>query len=125
MAHKVRLRQDTQQKRVLAPTRLLARFELTPYAQSLDGRVDRRYLIDRQGKQFVLYAGLLDLAHRSGLQDIRTTLIQAPAEPNGMIAIVTAEASDRTEQSEHLEVAESAVTALYRSHRSAHTLHQK
>jgi hypothetical protein len=39
-------------------------------------------VINRQGKDFVLYAGLLDAAHRAGLQGIHTTLVQAPGPHN-------------------------------------------
>jgi hypothetical protein len=48
-------------------------------------------MIERQGKQFVLYAGLLDEAHRSGLKAIRTKLVQAPAPENGNVCICYAE----------------------------------
>lgn len=53
--------------------------------------MDSRFLVTRQGKQFCLYAGLLDEAHRQGLRRISTTLIQIPAEENGQVAVVAAE----------------------------------
>ncbi len=49
------------------------------------------FLVERQGRQFVLYAGLLDLAHSQGLRAIRTTLLQVPSDDNGQTAIVRAE----------------------------------
>src|SRR5947209_1122851 len=51
----------------------------------------KEYIIERQGKQFVLYEGLLDEAHQQGLCRISTTLIQIPHQDNGNVAIVAAE----------------------------------
>jgi len=53
--------------------------------------VKREFMIERQGKQFVLYAGLLDEAHRNGLKAIRTQLVQAPSPDNGNVCICYAE----------------------------------
>jgi len=53
--------------------------------------MDKRFIVTRQGKEFALYAGLLDEAHRQGLKRISTTLIQVPSEENGNTAIVAAE----------------------------------
>lgn len=53
--------------------------------------VKREFIVERQGRSFVLYAGLLDMAHSQGLRAIRTTLLQVPSEENGQTAIVHAE----------------------------------
>ena len=41
-------------------------------------------------KDFVTFTGLLDLAHRQGLKDVDTELVQAPAEGNNYMAIIRA-----------------------------------
>jgi hypothetical protein len=48
------------------------------------------YMIERQGKRFVLYAGLLEEAHSRGLRSIETELLQVPGPENGEVAIVKA-----------------------------------
>jgi hypothetical protein len=50
----------------------------------------KEFIIERSGKQFVLYAGLLDEAHENGLKSIHTTLLQVPSDDNGQVAICQA-----------------------------------
>jgi hypothetical protein len=48
------------------------------------------YVITRQGKDYVLYQGLLAEAHRRGLRGIRTRLLQSPTGANGGVAVCAA-----------------------------------
>jgi hypothetical protein len=52
--------------------------------------VKKDFIVERSGKNFVLYAGLLDEAHEQGLKAINTTLVQVPSDDNGRVAIVQA-----------------------------------
>jgi hypothetical protein len=52
--------------------------------------VKKEFIVERNGRSFVLYAGLLDLAHERGLRAVTTTLVQIPSELNGNVAIVHA-----------------------------------
>lgn len=50
----------------------------------------KEFIVERQGRAFVLYAGLLNMAHENGLKSIHTDLIQIPSEANKNVAICTA-----------------------------------
>lgn len=52
--------------------------------------LDKRFLVDLKGKEFVTYAGLLDLAHQHGLKELKVDLVQFPCTENGMECIVKA-----------------------------------
>jgi hypothetical protein len=53
-------------------------------------RMREEYVIERGGRRFVLYAGLLEEAHVQGLRGIETELLQVPGPENGEVAIARA-----------------------------------
>lgn len=55
--------------------------------------LDPRFVIELRGKSVPLYAGVLDMATRSGLKELSTKLIQIPTADNGNVAIVSATAT--------------------------------
>lgn len=52
--------------------------------------MDKQYTMQRDGKTYVLYGGLLKWGHERGLLSIETALLQVPTEANGNVAIVQA-----------------------------------
>lgn len=63
-------------------------------------KIDKKFIVNLKGNDFVTYEGLLDLAHQGELQEIRTELIQLPNNENGNQCIVKAVAIG---QSKHFE----------------------
>ena len=52
--------------------------------------LDERFIMNLKGKDFVLYSGLLDLAHQKGIRSITVEAVQFPTKDNGMEAICKA-----------------------------------
>jgi len=52
--------------------------------------LDERFITNIKGKDFVLYAGLLDLSHQMGLKKLQVQPIQYPTKENGFEAICKA-----------------------------------
>ena len=53
-------------------------------------KLDSRFITTVSGKEFVLYAGLLDLAHQKGIRKIHVEPEQFPTKENGNVAICKA-----------------------------------
>ena len=58
--------------------------------EQMTATVAPRFIQRIGDKDFVTFTGLLDLAHRQGLKDVETELIQAPNEGNSYMAIIRA-----------------------------------
>ena len=59
-------------------------------------RLDDRFMTNIKGKDFVLYAGVLDLATQKGLLKLGVELLQFPTKENGNEAICRAVAESKT-----------------------------
>jgi hypothetical protein len=58
-------------------------------------RLDERFIKTIEGKEFVTYPGLIDLAHQRGLIRMTVEIVQNPTAENGHIAIVKAQAESK------------------------------
>lgn len=60
--------------------------------------VNEKFIINLQGKSFVTYEGLLDLAHQRNLVSIEVEIVQIPTKENNMTAICKAIATTDKER---------------------------
>lgn len=60
--------------------------------------VNEKFIINLQGKSFVTYEGLLDLAHQRNLLSLEVEIIQMPNSENNMTAICKAVATTDKER---------------------------
>jgi hypothetical protein len=49
--------------------------------------LSREHIMEQHGRRYVLFSGLLALAHEEGLKGVTTTLVQIPNDSNGNVAI--------------------------------------
>jgi hypothetical protein len=49
--------------------------------------LSREHVMEQHGRRYVLFSGLLALAHEEGLTRVTTTLVQVPNDSNGNVAI--------------------------------------
>lgn len=59
--------------------------------------INERFIINLQGKSYVTYEGLLDLAHQKNLKSLEVEIIQFPNKENNMTAICKARATTEDE----------------------------
>jgi predicted nucleic acid-binding Zn finger protein len=67
-------------------------FEASEYLEKRRPKLDERFITTIEGKDFVYYAGLLDLAHQKSLLKMEVEAIQYPNESNQFTAICSATA---------------------------------
>jgi len=68
------------------------------FLEKLVPKLDDRFLTTIKGKDFVLYAGVLDLATQKGLMELEVELLQFPSKENGNEAICRAVAVGKNGQ---------------------------
>lgn len=89
-----------------------------PKDQNNKPKLDERFLKNIKGKDFVLYSGLLDLAHQIGIQSIRVKTIQYPTKENGLEAICEAHVESKNGE-DFIEIADASprnVAPLVKEH---------
>ncbi len=72
---------------------------ITESAEFLDKKkpkLDERFIKTVEGRDFVLYSGVLDLAHQKGLLKLEVDPLQFPTKENGYFAICKAAAHSKT-----------------------------
>jgi hypothetical protein len=62
-------------------------------------KLDERFIKNIEGKDFVLYAGLLDLAHQKGMISMEVEILQFPSKENDNMAIIKAFAESKLGES--------------------------
>ena len=61
----------------------------TEFLERKKPRMDERFIKNIKGKDFAVYAGVLDLAHKMGLVELKAIPVQYPNKDNDMRAICT------------------------------------
>jgi hypothetical protein len=82
-------------KHLMAITQCLPHGQKQAFLSRQQPRLDERFVKNIEGKDFVLYAGLLDLAHQKGLAKMKVEIVQNPGADNGHMAIVRALAESK------------------------------
>ncbi|HAI87200.1 MAG TPA: hypothetical protein DCL63_09470, partial [Firmicutes bacterium] len=60
-------------------------------AMELSREFRERFVRNLQGRDYILYGGVLQLARERGLKRISTSIVQLPSKENSMYAVVEAE----------------------------------
>ena len=82
-------------KHILAALECTTSEETVEPAERKKPKLDERFIKNLQGKDFVLYNGLIDLAHQKGLVKLEVDVIQYPTTENGNEAVCRAVAETK------------------------------
>lgn len=63
--------------------------------------IDKKFVVKLQGKEFVMYDGLLDVAHQMKLKSMKTEIVQLPSEDNQYLCIMKAIATTEDDKEFH------------------------
>lgn len=88
----VKKNKNFQCKHILSVMNAIPKKEIenVKYLEKQIPKLDERFITNIKGKDFVLYAGVLDLATQKGLLKLEVELIQFPSKENGHEAICSA-----------------------------------
>ena len=83
---------DFKCKHILAVFNALASGDIqqSSFIEKVKPKLDDRFIKKIKGREFCLYAGLLDMAHQKGLMKVEVTPVQYPTKENGNEAICLA-----------------------------------
>ncbi len=70
-------------------------FKSVEFLEKRKPKLDERFIKNIEGKDFVLYSGLLDLAHQKGLLKIEVEILQTPSKENDNLCICKAIATSK------------------------------
>ena len=80
-------------------------------------KVDDKFIVKLQGKEFILYNGLVHLAHQDGLISLDVELLQFPNKDNDMTAIAKAVAKTKDKTFSDIgDASPGSVTGMLKPH---------
>jgi len=74
-------------KHILAVVNSNGNLSKVTFLEKEKPKLNERFITNIKGKDFVIYAGLLDLAHQKGIKKLFVEALQYPAKENGFEAI--------------------------------------
>jgi hypothetical protein len=87
---------DYQCEHIAIVSKLNGNFHGVEFFERRRPKLDERFIKNIQGRDFVVYAGVLDLAHQKGLRSIEVEVLQYPTNENGLEAIAKATVESET-----------------------------